>query len=146
MTIDIIGTVIQGEGYGRQLGFPTANIDRRYYARRKLKIKLGIYGGYVYVVGAAGSRRKKGGQWPSLQGKIWKAGIVIGPLDSSNLPKIEAHLIGFNGNLYGKRLAISLQKFIRPFRKFRSEEALKKQIKKDIQLIKMTRTTKISAE
>lgn len=123
--IEITGRVLHGDQYGRKLGFPTANLDRRDFVRKKLKIKLGVYAGVGAVATALGSSKRK-----------WKAGIVIGPMDHRHLPKIEAHLIGFKGNLYGKKITICLGKFIRPFQKFKSELELKQQIKKDIKLIK----------
>jgi riboflavin kinase/FMN adenylyltransferase len=119
----ISGKVISGARYGRQIGFPTANIDRRYYSRRKLKVKLGIYAGIAEVLA-----------------QRFKAGIVIGPLDHRHLPKIEAHLIGFAGNLYGKKITIRLQKYLRPFKKFKNVEQLKKQIAADIKRISKLNT------
>ena len=104
------------------MGFPTANIDRREYTRKKLKIKFGVYAGLAEV------------RLKAISYKL-KAAIVIGPVDSSGLPKIEAHLLGFKGNLYGRKIMLFLVKYIRPFRKFKSEKALKLQIKKDIRLI-----------
>lgn len=122
----ISGKVIKGEGYGRTLGFPTANLDRRSYSARRMKVRLGIYAGWAGVE----DRSKK------LEVRKYKAAIVIGPLDRNNLPKIEAHLLGFKGSLYGKSLSIYLGKYLRPFRKFKNVEILKGQIKKDIILIK----------
>ena len=131
--IEISGKVIHGEEYGRILGFPTANLDRRSYSRRNMNIRLGVWAGSA-VVQATGLPNKAG-QWPALQ-KPRPAAIVIGPIDKNGLPKIEAHLLNFKGNLYGKKLIISLNKFIRPFKKFKNETELKKQIKKDIIEIK----------
>ena len=122
----IFGRVVKGEKYGRLLGFPTANLDRRSYVRNKLKIKLGVWAGWAQIV-ASGYH---------LAVRKWKAGIVIGPMDKQHLPKLEVHLINFRGNLYGKRLGVTLQKYIRPFRKFKSAQALKAQIKNDIIKIK----------
>ena len=65
---------------------------------------------------------------------MYKAAIVIGPIDQTGLPKIEAHLQNFKGNLYGKYLSIYLSIYLRPFKKFKNEEELKRQIKKDIKL------------
>ena len=65
---------------------------------------------------------------------FYKAGIVIGPLDKKGLPKIEAHLIGYNGNAYGKMATLEIHKFIRKFKKFKNETELIMQIKKDIKL------------
>jgi FAD synthase len=114
--ITISGKVVKGEGYGRVLGFPTANLDRRSFSRRRMKIRLGVYAGYVEL--------------PS--GKKYRAAVVIGPIDKSSLPKIEAHLIGFKGNLYNTYLNIYLNRYIRPFKKFKNTEELKKQIASDI--------------
>jgi riboflavin kinase / FMN adenylyltransferase len=115
----ISGKVIRGDNYGKHLGFPTANIDRRQFVRLK-PIKHGIYAGRVTL--------------PS--GRSHKAGIVIGPLDKRGLPKIEAHLINFHGNLYGKTITLHLKKYLRPFRPYKSELLLKQQINRDIRNIK----------
>ncbi len=123
--VTIFGKVIKGLKYGRKLGFPTANIDRRDYVRRKLKIKLGIYAGRVNIEKRDERKEKRKS----------RAAIVIGPIDAKGLPKLEAHLLNFKGNLYGKNLRIYLEKYIRPFKKFKNEEELKKQIAKDIKLI-----------
>lgn len=120
--IKISGRVIRGKGYGKVLGFPTANLDRRNYAKQKLKIKLGIYAGVAEF--------KLNAKRYSLN-----AGIVIGPRDTLNLPKIEAHLLGFKGNLYGRKIELNLVKYLRPFKKYKNAEELKKQINKDIKLI-----------
>ncbi len=112
----IIGKVIKGEQYGRKLGFPTANLDRREYNRKGLKIKFGVYAG------------------TSSTGH--KAAIVIGPMDKKGLPKLEAHLIGYKGNLYGKKVTLTLIKYLRPFKKFKTEGELKQAIAKDIKAIK----------
>lgn len=117
---EISGKVIRGEKIGRRLGFPTANLDRRSFARRRQRIKFGIWAGYARIA----------------SGKNWLAGIVIGPSDKAGLPKLEVHLIGFRGSLYGKRLSVSLNKYLRPFKKYSSEEKLIRQIKKDIRKIK----------
>ena len=119
--IELTGKVIKGEKYGRKLGFPTANLDRREYNHKKLKIRLGVWSGTAKL---------------STWGKIYRAAIVIGPLDNRRLPKLEAHLINFKGTLYGKKLTINLIKYLRPFKKFKNEQQLKLQIQKDIKLIK----------
>ena len=122
--IQISGKVLRGQGYGRALGFPTANLDRRDFSRRRLKVKLGVWAGSVEF------------RIQNAECRMYKAGIVIGPMDKYHLPKIEAHLIGFKGNLYGKYLNIYLYRYIRPFKKFKNEEELKQQIKLDIQRVR----------
>ncbi len=119
--ITISGKVIHGDGYGKVLGFPTANLDRREYLWKKMKVKFGVYSGISIL----------------SSGKKYKAGITIGPIDSKGLPKLEAYLIGFSGNLYGKKITIILQKYLRGWINFGgNEEALKKQLQKDILKIK----------
>ncbi|HVY67713.1 MAG TPA: riboflavin kinase [Patescibacteria group bacterium] len=127
----VSGKVIHGDHFGRKLGFPTANLDRREYVRRGLKAKFGVYAGAVQV------------QNSKLKVQSYRAGIVIGPLDKRGLPKIEAHLIGFRGNLYGRKLIIVLQKYLRPFKKYKNIEDLKKDIQKDIIAIKKLKIQKL---
>lgn len=122
--ITIRGKVVRGNSYGKVLGFPTANIDRRQYSRRQMKVRLGIWAGRAEF------------KIKNLKLKIYPAAIVVGPTDSKGLPKLEAHLIGFKGNLYGIYLSIYLNIYLRPFRKFKTQAALIKQIGKDINQIK----------
>jgi|SRR3989338_8031837 len=122
-TIKITGKVVRGVRLGKKLGFPTANLDRRDFSRKKMKITLGVWAGTAEF------------KIKNLKLKIYPAGIVIGPLDNHYLPKIEAHVIGFKGNLYGKYLNIYLNKYLRPFKKFKNVEELKKQIRKDVRKI-----------
>lgn len=106
----IKGIVIRGDGYGRKIGFPTVNLqveqDTEEFPRE------GVYAGMA-----------------SLDGAEYRAGIVIGPKN-----KTEAHLIGWNGNAYGKEVTLQVKKFIREYKKFNTEEELIIQIKKDLEL------------
>ena len=106
---DIIsGTVVRGKKKGGKLGFPTVNIlpDK--------KIGSGVYEGKVIV-----------------NSKKYKAGIFVGPDDKL----LEAHIVGFGGNLYGKEIEVEVGTKIREVMNFNSDEDLKKQIKEDIEKI-----------
>lgn len=90
------------------------------YARQKIKARLGVYAGFAEL----------------SSGKKYLAAIVIGPLDKRRLPKIEAHLLNFKGDLYGTYINIYLNRYLRPFEKFKSIGELKKQIVKDVNKVK----------
>lgn len=104
----ITGTVIKGLGYGRKLGFPTVNLE----TETTQFPRDGVYSGTAV-----------------LEGQEYRAGIVVGP--GSN---IEAHLIGYSGDAYGKEVTLTIEKFIREYQHFDNEQALIDQIKKDISL------------
>mgnify|MGYP001566166200 CR=1 FL=1 len=112
---EIVGRVRHGDKLGRQLGFPTANVDHRTY----LPPKLG-----VYAVRAALDR----------DGAPWLAGVA----NFGNRPTVdglrlllEVHLFDFQGELYGQRLRVRLVDYLRPERKFDGLDALKAQIADD---------------
>mgnify|MGYP000591345253 CR=1 FL=1 len=110
------GKVIQGEKLGRQIGFPTANIDGKQFSKIKPQPQWGVYAGLVLLPNQL----------------IYPAGIVIGPADTKGEPKLEAHLIGFFGDLYDQNIGFLIIKFLRPYQSFSSLIVLKKQIKKDL--------------
>ena len=91
----IKGTVIQGEGRGKKLGFPTANIKVR---EKKLIPHHGVYAGYV-----------------ALNERHLPAGIYIGnkPTFENINTSIEVHIINFNQDLYGQDLNVFLTHKIR---------------------------------
>ncbi len=101
----IRGLVVVGDKQGRKLGFPTANLDTKLD-----NFVSGIYGGE----GTIGK-------------KTYRAAIVI-----NEKGRIEAHLLGFRGDAYGKTLDLNMKKILRDYKKFETEAELVAQIKKDI--------------
>ncbi|MGF1537175.1 MAG: bifunctional riboflavin kinase/FAD synthetase [Elainellaceae cyanobacterium] len=112
----LIGTVVHGQHLGRTLGFPTANLD---IPDCKFVPRTGVYAAHVWPEGAAAvSGVVNIGYRPTVQG-IHRT--------------IETHLMDWSENLYGQRLKVDLQAYIRPEQPFDSLEALKAQIKRDCQ-------------
>ncbi len=111
------GRVIKGKKMGRKIGFPTCNITLGNYVIPK----LGVYAVKVKF------------------GKIEKDGIAnIGyrPTFKGQSLLLETNIFGINKNLYNKVISISFKKFIRPEKKFKNLEYLKKQIQLDIKKAK----------
>jgi len=108
--------VVRGDRLGRQLGFPTANLD---------VAGLAIPPAGVYAVHA------------SVQGRQHRAVANIGtrPTLSGQNPQlqVEAHLLNFSGELYDQELEIAFVEKLRDERKFPSRDALREQIRRDIE-------------
>ena len=110
----LTGTVAIGKGLGRQLNFPTANLQIA--ETYKLIPRNG-----VYVV-----RSRIGGKL--VYGMM---NIGFNPTVNGTEKRIEIHFFDFSGNLYGKRLQVAITDRIRDEHKFDSLEDLKKQLEVD---------------
>lgn len=110
----IDGVVTDGDKIGRELGFPTINIetpneilpDGVFKTRTEIESFSQVYESVTYI-----------GSSPTFSG---------------NKKKIETHILDFNRNIYGKKVRIYFQKRVRAEKKFDSKEDLIAQIKKDI--------------
>jgi riboflavin kinase / FMN adenylyltransferase len=113
---EVEGTVVSGDQRGGTLGFPTANLA---VEPRLLVPAYGIYAG-----AALGGR----------------AAISIGvnPHYGGSERRIEAFLLDFDGDLYGKELRIELWERLRDERAFESEEDLVRQITLDVEAARAT--------
>jgi riboflavin kinase/FMN adenylyltransferase len=109
--VEVEGTVVTGDARGGTLGFPTANLDVR---AELLVPQNGIY------AGAAGENR---------------AAVSIGtnPHYGGSERRVEAFLLDFAGDLYGKRLVVELWERLRDEQSFESEQALIDQIARDVE-------------
>ena len=107
------GRVVKGDGLGRKIGFPTANI----FVDGDVLLKDGVY--VVVAKGVFGS---------------YGAVMHIGPRPTvlDNRRRIEIHLLDFDGILYNKRMEIEIKAFIRELKTFSSLGELKKEISNDI--------------
>jgi len=111
----LAGQIIRGDQLGRQLGFPTANLNAA---------GLALPPAGVYAVHAV------------VRGESHRAVVNIGsrPTVASAAPqlRVEAHLLDFQGDLYGEEMEIAFGEKLRDEQKFPSLAALKEQIGRDI--------------
>ena len=108
------GTVMHGRHKGTGLGFPTANLS---YAQEYLLPKSGVYAGYV-----------------TFDSKTYPAMINIGhnpTLNFQDALSVEAHILNYKGDLYGKRITISFSEYIREEKDFRNRTNLIMQLEQD---------------
>ena len=112
----IRGEIVHGDGRGKHIGIPTANIDPW---KEKLIPRIGVYAALA-----------------ELDGKLHHAVVNIGLRPTFyNMPilqTIEVHLLDFNQEIYGSLLNLNFIKRIRDEVKFNSAEELMSQIRKDI--------------
>ena len=110
------GQVERGEGRGRKIGYPTANMD--VLDDRKLVPKIGVY--------AIRVRIGDGSQTYDAMMNIGRRPTFDG-MDVT----VEAHLFGFDGNLYGETLRVEFLRRLRDEQKFDSVDALVMQLSED---------------
>ncbi|MBN1292617.1 MAG: bifunctional riboflavin kinase/FAD synthetase [Candidatus Latescibacteria bacterium] len=115
----ISGKVIKGNNLGEKIGIPTANLEPE--STEKIIPPRGVYAG-----------------WVELEGKRKQSVISIGSRPTFNIEyeAIEAHILDFTGNLYGKKIRIGFIKRLRDIFKFESQNELVNQINIDIKKAK----------
>ena len=109
----VTGRVMHGQKLGRQLGTPTANVRMHRFA-------CPLRGVYVVEV--------------LVNGLYYKGVCNVGvrPTVHGRLPVLEVHLLDFKGDLYGALMQVQFLEFLRDERRFDGLDALKTQIKADI--------------
>lgn len=108
------GEVVRGDGRGRQIGFPTANIN--VWDEQMLPAK-GVYAGWVHLNGETFMSVANIGNRPTFDGKV---------------VTVEAHLLDFDRDIYGQHLIFDLVARLRPEMKFNGIEELIAQIRRDV--------------
>jgi riboflavin kinase/FMN adenylyltransferase len=109
------GVVGTGQRRGRTIGFPTANLEQ---------LTTVVPGDGVYAVRAQ-----------LADGASWPAGANIGPNPTfgEQARKVEAHLIGFAGELHGQPIALDFLGRLRDTRPFESAAELIEQLQRDVE-------------
>lgn len=108
------GEVVKGYQRGRTIGVPTANLD----CGTQMLAAEGVYAGRC-----------------AIDGKTYPAAVSIGRMETFGdklRQQVEAHLIGFDGDLYGRTIRVELLDWGREQRKYNGLEALMEQIRLDL--------------
>lgn len=111
----ICGNVVRGDQIGHKIGFPTANLE----VSHLILPPVGVYAART-----------------ELEGRIYRAALNIGvrPTVALERPqlRVEAHLLDFAGDLYGREMELEILAKLREERRFDSVEALRRQIAHDV--------------
>jgi riboflavin kinase / FMN adenylyltransferase len=112
----IRGQVVRGDGLGRQLGFPTANLA----GVDTLLPGEGIYAGRAWIDAAS-----------------WPAAISLGPSPTFDnaTSKTEIYLVGYEGTLYGRSVEVDFFARLRDIGRFDGVESLVAQIRRDVEAV-----------
>lgn len=115
---EVRGEVVQGDQRGRTIGFPTANVafeDGRAWPAK------GVYAAWTELA----------------DGRRVEAAVNIGMRPTfhqhAERPLLEAHLIDFDGDLYGQEISVEFVAFLRSERRFSGIDEISEQLKKDVE-------------
>lgn len=117
-TFEVRGDVVQGDQRGRLLGFPTANVE---VSNRLCLPADGVYAGL----------------YERPDGSVHDCAINLGRrptfYEHAEMSLLEAHLLDFDGDLYGERAIVRFTHFLRSERKFDGIDALIEQLRADVE-------------
>lgn len=132
------GVVVQGDGRGRSLGFPTANLNVH---PQKLLPAPGVYACRVYPgvlerdLGPDLRREATladPGTRPTFAGRTAVANVGTCPTFGERRLHLEVHIPAWSGNLYGRELRVEFLRRLRDEKKFASAEELREQVARDV--------------
>ncbi|MEP1125852.1 MAG: bifunctional riboflavin kinase/FAD synthetase [Ilumatobacter sp.] len=117
-TFEVRGSVVQGDQRGRLLGFPTANVE---VSNRMCLPADGVYAG----------------RYERPDGSVHDCAINLGRrptfYEHAETSLLEAHLLDFEGDLYGETAIVRFSHFLRSERKFDGIDALIEQLRSDVE-------------
>ncbi len=112
------GLVVQGDQRGRLLGFPTANVE---VPSQVCLPADGVYAGW----------------FERANGEVYRCAINLGRrptfYEHAQVSLLEAHLLDFQGDLYGEHAKVRFARFLRSERKFDGIDALVAQLRQDVE-------------
>ena len=110
-TQTISGTVLHGQNQGEKVGARTANLD--------INLAKNLAKG-LYVCNV------------NLEDKIYRGLMYFGINSLTNKDCLEIHILDFNGEIYGKNITVTTERYLRFPKKFKTIEELSIQVKKDL--------------
>lgn len=127
---ELTGTVVRGDQIGREIGFPTANLN--IHEAHKLIPAYGIYAVEAEIYPNVPFIQTGDYMEPAPE-RVAKGMAYIGtrPTVDGMSRKIEINLLDFKDDIYSKTLRVKFLKFIRHDQWFESLDAMKEQIKED---------------
>jgi riboflavin kinase/FMN adenylyltransferase len=115
------GHVVEGDRRGRQIGVPTANLE----VVNEVLPARGVYAGFART---ADGRRHRA-----------VANLGLRPTFAGADLRLEVHLLGFAGDLYGSLLRVEFTERLREERRFESVDALVRQLREDVEHARRSR-------
>ena len=112
----IEGAVGHGDKRGRDLGYPTANME----ITGLHPPKFGVYAVLVDVLSGPHKGNYRGA-----------ASVGVRPMFGANRPNLESFLFDFSGDLYGAHLSVALVEYLRPEMRFDTMDGLVEQMNRD---------------
>ena len=106
------GTIVEGRHRGRELGFPTANLE----TQNELVPPNGVYATIMTIDGV-------------VHGGVTNVGLR--PTFGETTPTIETHVLDYSGTLYGHTVRLAFVQRLRDERRFEDVDALRAQIDAD---------------
>ncbi|MDA0298395.1 MAG: bifunctional riboflavin kinase/FAD synthetase [Actinobacteria bacterium] len=114
---EVRGVVVNGDKRGRMIGFPTANVE--------VQNAMCLPADGVYA-----------GKFQCDDGSVHACAINLGRrptfFEHADHSLLEAHLLDFDGDLYGQKVSVTFEHFLRSERKFNGLEAIKTQLQLDV--------------
>jgi riboflavin kinase/FMN adenylyltransferase len=116
--VSVFGTVVRGKRMARGLGFPTANL----HTEDEILPPFGVYAVMVYL-----DKKTRPGVLNFGTRPTFSRGAVSRPV-------LEIHIMGYDGDIYGKGMEVFFVEKLRNEKKFASQDELKTQIDLDVRL------------
>jgi riboflavin kinase/FMN adenylyltransferase len=114
------GVVVRGDRRGRELGYPTANVESPPFTAIPAD---GVYAGHLVTCDVHGASRER-----------FPAAISVGtnPTFQGTRRTVEAHLLDFDGDLYGEHVGVEFAHRLRPMTAFPDIEDLLEAMARDV--------------